>query len=399
MVREYLALAPRRVELAARDGTTTVLEPESEPVFWTTPVLYLWTGTERRPVTSEDLQAIARLSDRLEAVQGVMGVAMADVPPLHRDFVGLRVIAEGTRKHARVLCFSPRGMDALVRMKPVFPGPWFSIGFTAHGPLRWTNLALEVFARSAGHGIPVTVNGEPMAGASAPVTLAGAFAVGNAEILAGIVVNQLLEPGRPVIYNLGLGHVFDMRTRHRRHRRPRERALRPGLGRPRPLLRPALLLLGLHRVGVRGRAGRPRDDVRARHPRAGGREPRLGSRPARVGDDALARAAVIDDEMVAYVRRHRRGFAVDDETLALDLVRSVGIAGSYLDTDHTREHHRRELFSPRLLNRRARAACPGPLPEVAAARARELLASEAEPTLAEHERAALIAVESAFAAE
>jgi trimethylamine:corrinoid methyltransferase-like protein len=135
---------------------------------------------------------------------------MADVPPLHRDFVGLRVIAEGTRKHGRVLCFSPRGMDALVRMKPVFPGPWFSIGFTAHGPLRWTNLALEVFARSAGHGIPVTVNGEPMAGASAPVTLAGAFAVGNAEILAGIVVNQLLEPGRPVVYNLGLGHVLDM---------------------------------------------------------------------------------------------------------------------------------------------------------------------------------------------
>jgi trimethylamine:corrinoid methyltransferase-like protein len=134
MVRELVALAPRRVPLAARDGTTTVLEPESESVFWTTPVLYLWTGTERRPVTCEDLLAIARLSDRLDAVQGVMGVAMADVPPLHRDFVGLRVIAEGTRKHARVLCFSPRGMEALVRMKPVFPGPWFSIGSPPTAP-------------------------------------------------------------------------------------------------------------------------------------------------------------------------------------------------------------------------------------------------------------------------
>ena len=48
----------------------------------------------------EDLLAVARLSDRLDAVQGVMGVAMTDVPPLHRDFVGLQVIAEGTRKHA-----------------------------------------------------------------------------------------------------------------------------------------------------------------------------------------------------------------------------------------------------------------------------------------------------------
>ena len=51
-----------------------------------------------------------------------------------------------------------------------------------------------------------------MAGVSGPVTLAGAGAVGNAEILAGIVINQLLEPGRPCLYNLGLAHVFDMRT-------------------------------------------------------------------------------------------------------------------------------------------------------------------------------------------
>ena len=70
--------------------------------------------------------------------------------------------------------------------------PLFSMGFTAHGPLRWTALALGVYRLTAGHGIPVTVNGEPMAGASTPVTLAGAAAVGTAEILAGIAVNQLL---------------------------------------------------------------------------------------------------------------------------------------------------------------------------------------------------------------
>ena len=35
MVRELVALAPRRVELAARNGTATLLEPESEAVFWT----------------------------------------------------------------------------------------------------------------------------------------------------------------------------------------------------------------------------------------------------------------------------------------------------------------------------------------------------------------------------
>jgi trimethylamine--corrinoid protein Co-methyltransferase len=106
---------------------------------------------------------------------------------------------------------------------------------------------------------------------------------------------------------------------------------------------------------------------------------------------------VIDDEMVAYVRRHRRGFAVNDESLALDVVREVGIAGSYLGADHTLEHHRRELFSPRLLNRRARGAGAVPLPEAAAERARELLAGADEPALGEDQREALRAVESAFA--
>ena len=257
MVRELVALAPRRVELAARDGTTTVLEPESETRLLDDAGPLPLDRHRAAPGDERGPRGRSRGSrDRLDAVQGVMGVAMADVPPLHRDFVGLRVIAEGTRKHARVLCFSPRGMDALVRMKPVFPGPWFSVGFTAHGPLRWTNLALEVFARSAGHGIPVTVNGEPMAGASAPVTLAGAFAVGNAEILAGhrgqpaprARPSRRLQP-RP---RPRLRHA----PRHRRHRRPGERALRPRLGRPRPLLRPAFVLLGLDRVG-RSRTSRP----------------------------------------------------------------------------------------------------------------------------------------------
>jgi len=108
---------------------------------------------------------------------------------------------------------------------------------------------------------------------------------------------------------------------------------------------------------------------------------------------------VIDDEMVAFVRRHRRGFAVDDASLALDLVREVGIAGSYLETDHTFAHHRRELFSPHLLNRRPRNACPGSLPEVAAAQARYLLGREVEPTMTDQERQSLLAVERAFAEE
>ena len=34
----------------------------------------------------------------------------------------------------------------------------------------------------------------------------------DAEVISGIVINQLIEPGRPCIYNSGFAHVFDMMT-------------------------------------------------------------------------------------------------------------------------------------------------------------------------------------------
>jgi len=151
-------------------------------------------------------------------VDVVVGTSTEDTAPRYRDFVGFRIMAQNTRKHLRALSFTTRGGEAIMEMARVLAGggslrenPIFSIGFTAHGPLRWTHLALGVYKSTAGQGIPCTVNGEPMAGASAPVTLAGAAAVGTAEILAGIVINQLLEPGRPCLFNLGFAHVMDMR--------------------------------------------------------------------------------------------------------------------------------------------------------------------------------------------
>jgi trimethylamine--corrinoid protein Co-methyltransferase len=359
----------------------------------------MWTGDSRREATTADLAAIARLSDGLDSVQGVMGIAMADVPPGHRDFVGLRTIAESTRKHARVLAFTPQGMEAVVRMKPVFPGAWFSVGFTAHGPLRWTNLALDVFLKTAGHGIPVTVNGEPMAGVSGPVTLAGTVAVGNAEILAGIVVNQLLEPGRPVVYNLGLAHTFDMRSATAVTGGPENALLaRASAELARFYHLPSASWASTESVFEDEQAALEKMFAIASHVQAG--VSLVWGLGQLESEKTLSLAQlVIDDEMVAFVRRHRRGFSVGEEDLALEVVREVGIAGSFLETRHTLHHHRAELFDPRLLNRQERAACPGPLPQVAAARARTILGRNTGPKIGDDERRELLRVERAFASE
>lgn len=354
MVCEYLALAPATVELAARDGSTTLLTPESAPVFWTNPGMYLWTGTERRQLTSTDLAQVARLCDHLQHAQGIIGMAMQDVTPSCRDFTGLRIIAENSRKHIRILCFTPTGMEALAEMKRLFPGPWFSMGFTAHGPLRWTHLALEIFRKSAGQGIPATINGEPMAGVTGPVSLAGSIAVGNAEILAGIIVNQVLEPGRPVIYNLGLAHVLDMRHATAVTGGP-ENALfaRASAAMGRFYRLPSSSWVSTEALEEDAQAGLEKMFGFQTHMSEGvGVIWGLGQLESEM-TMSLAQL-VIDNEMISYIRHHEQGVSVNEETIQYDLIREVGIAGSYLETEHTLFNYRNHLFQPTILNRQPR---------------------------------------------
>jgi trimethylamine--corrinoid protein Co-methyltransferase len=64
--------------------------------------------------------------------------------------------------------------------------------------------------------------------------------------------------------------------------------------------------------------------------------------------------AVIDNEMISYIRRFHRGADVDISSLAVDVIREVGIAGSFLEVSHTLEHFRTEFFYPSVLCRTRR---------------------------------------------
>jgi len=355
MVEDALEQCPKEVPLSDRSGGGKVLSARSEPTIWSVPALRLWRGGESRRFTSSDMADLARLLDQLDNVDVVFGVALDDVPPPARDAAGLKMMALNSSKHLRPLSFSPEGAEVMAEMKHVVGDEaWFSIGFTAHGPLRWTNLALEIYRRTAGRGIPVTVNGEPMAGVSGPVTLAGAAAVGNAEILAGIVVNQLLEPGRPLIHNLGLAHVFDMRTAVAVTGGPENHLLaRAGAILARFYDLPSASWVSTESMCCDEQAALEKMCGWLTHLQSGvsaiwgvGQlESEVSVSPAQ---------AVIDDEMINYARRYLRGLEVSDATLAVELAREVGIAGSFLDRMHTAEHFRGELYMPLTLWRGSR---------------------------------------------
>ena len=64
--------------------------------------------------------------------------------------------------------------------------------------------------------------------------------------------------------------------------------------------------------------------------------------------------AVIDNEIISYVKRYLMGVEVNENTLAVELIREAGITGSFLDSSHTLECFQNELFQPDILNRDVR---------------------------------------------
>ena len=62
---------------------------------------------------------------------------------------------------------------------------------------------------------------------------------------------------------------------------------------------------------------------------------------------------LVDNEIIDMARRFGRGMVVNDETLAVDVIKKVGCGphGQFLQLDHTFEHFRSEQFMPRLFVR------------------------------------------------
>ena len=404
LVMDCVGQVPTEVFFADRKGGGHTVTPDGVSRVWSVPGLNYQRRGSHRLMSRADLVDFAHVLNQLGEVDGIFGAALSDAPTGTGDVVGLRILANATHKHIRVLSFTPEGADALCAMRAVVADrPWFSVGFTAHGPLRWTHLALEIFARTAGHGIPCTVNGEPMAGVSGPTTLAGAAAVGNAEILAGLVVNQVLEPGRPCVYNLGLAHIFDMRTAIAVTGAPENHLLADvsaAMGRFYHL--PSCSWVSTESMCVDGQASLEKAIGFLTHLQSGvsliwgvGQlESEMTLSPAQ---------AVSDHEILRYARRYLRGMEVTEETLAVDVTRAVGISGSFLDTDHTLAHFRSEFFEPSVLFRQKRANWTArgnqTLYDAAEDCADALIGRDHTPQLTDDQDAALSDIEAAFLAQ
>lgn len=361
LVEWALQQAPKQIRVADRTGKVWEMGPQGGTMVLTGNALYINRGCERHDLASSDLAELARVVDACKNLGGMVGTGVSDYPPPTRDFVGFRIMARNTAKHLRPCIYSDKGGRLVMEMAQVLLGgtplrerPIVSTGFSILSPLHWTAFALGVFKQTAGFGVPATINSEPLGGGTAPVTLAGCLAIGDADVLSGLVINQLLEPGRPCIYNIGFAHVLDMASTIALTGAP-ENALLQAAGADLARFHglPSASWMSTESMTVDSQAAFEKMITGMAHAAAGVNfiwgAGNLESTLA-MSSESL----VMDDEIAGYFLRYQKGFPVDEESIALKVIEEVGLKGDFLGSEHTLLNYKQVLSRPILATRTLR---------------------------------------------
>jgi trimethylamine--corrinoid protein Co-methyltransferase len=407
LVQDSVDSAPRNIRLADRRGGCVEVGADGGTVFWGGNALCFVRGQEKKEIESRDLVEFTRLLDALENVHAVVGTSIADYPAVIRDFVGFRILAENSTKHLRPVIFSPDGPRAIIEMAealndgvPLSERPIVSFGYSITSPCHWGRSPMDLFLATSGHGLPMMVNAEPLAGGTAPVTLAGALTQANAEALSGVVILQVLEPGRPCVFNLGFSHMLDMRSA-----RATSGEIQDGM-----IAAAGAEIARWHGLPSASWLSSDNflcDEQSVLEKATTGMLHALGGVSIIWGVGQLetevslsCEQAIIDNELAGLMLRAQRGIEVTTETIAEDVIRACAEKGDFLSHDHTLRHFREEHVDSRLLAPQPREAWVGAgsptLGQRAAQRVEEIRSQPPVPCVTPEQSARLRGIEDAW---
>lgn len=368
LLKETVGRAPSEFLLHGRDPEYKLLMGRrkvhfsiaGQPIF-----VHDLDGRMRRAVI-KDAEDIARIGDSCGNIHHIsVGTVPSDVPDdLHAHHVIL-TNWRNSRKTTDGYNYGARAADETVRMASILRGGDESLrrmptllGFVNPvSPMQLSKELIEGALVYARYNQPVLYAPEALAGGTAPVTLAGLLVQQNAEVLAGIMVSQLANPGTPVLYGT-VSAVMDMRTGA------------AALGGPEVgLINVASAQLArYYGLPCRGTGGNT--DSKTIDAQSGIETAQSLLMASMAGMNFIYDAAgsldgslvlskekiLIDDEVCGMVSRILDGIRMDEEALALEEIVNVGPAATFLGRPFTMKHFRTEHFIPGLLERRSREA-------------------------------------------
>ncbi len=315
---------------------------------------------ERRLCTLKDLADMVRLIDNLENIN-INGslVSPQDVPKEATEWYTLATILKNTSKH--ILSRAPGAgfvRDA-VRMASLSIGseekflerPFISFWVLTRCPFQIDSVSLEAAIELSHYALPIALSSGPILGMTSPVTIGGTLAQVHAEILSILVLCQLVRPGTPIMYTC-FARSMDMKTVNVSMASPEFAILKGASGQ-----------MGRY-LGLPVRMPAFLRDAKILDAQAGFETGSVGLVSALSADvidgleydmDTLVDFAdlVFSDEAMGALKRIARGFSVDENEMALDVIKDVGHGGSFLSSKHTLKNFRDEIWVPQLMERRS----------------------------------------------
>ncbi len=424
LVRQCLASVPRDFYLYNRQGEKAVhyggddvhFDPGSCCVQMLDPETL-----EARPSVTRDLVRIVQVTETLPqfAAQSTAVVCSDallsndacngnEAPSAIGDLYRLFVVLQHSDKPVVTGSFSAAGLEGMIDLLAADSGspeklrrePRAVFDVCPSPPLNWSEFGSHNLIDLARAGVPAEIVSMPLAGGTAPVTLAGSVTQHAAEVLAGITLHQLAGPGSPVVWG-GAPAIFDMRTG----------------GAPMGAVETAMLNMACAEVGKH--LGLPTHgylvatDSKLVDAQAGAESARSATLGALAGINMISGAGmleslacfsveklVIDAESIASAQRLARGIevrggdvrgdGVSSETLATAMFAQTGLSGEFLKLKETRALFRQEQYLPSpVIDRGGDRSARGSAPPAdvftrARTRADELVSKYRKPALPEN---------------
>jgi trimethylamine--corrinoid protein Co-methyltransferase len=360
MVMEQVAKAPSEYTLQARNPEKNVVIGGDHiayiPCYGPPFVHDLDRG--RRESTLEDYTNFVKLSyaSRSIDITGGMMAEPNDRPHKRRNaemmiasmrysdkpFMGGAIGAEAARETIEMaaIAFGCSEADLADKM------PMISILCT-RTPLAYDDRMLGAIMEYARAGMPQLISSLSIAGATSPVTMEGTLVVQNAEVLAGIVLTQLIREGAPVVFS-GSSSAAAMRYGTL------------SIGAPEMAVNTAATAQMARFYGIPSRGGGAITDSKLPDAQAGLESMMSQLMATLSGVHFVLHSAgilegymtasyekfVIDDEICGMCKRIQRGETADPAKLALDVIAQVGPGGEYLTHMHTFQNFRKEFYTP-----------------------------------------------------
>lgn len=387
-VEAALRAARRELTLASHGGDPLPLRPGAcHPATYGNALNVLDYGASSpRSSTLADLERLVRLGDALDEVSIVCPACWPqDQPAALQDLLTVAATLSHSAKHTLAAPQTPVEAEIWYELSQIadraaaaHPGPSLSFVVSSTSPLQLDGRTARVLRYAAERSIPLKLSPCPIAGATSPLTIAGTLVQANAENLWMLTLVQLLNEGAPVVLG-GAAGPMDMRGGNLSYGCPERHLM---LGANIELAR----FYGLPHNAPAGSVDAGSPDIQA------GAEKML-TWMARLlngvnlgivfgslltGSTVSAEQMVIDADLWRSAQRVLRGFAVDEETMAVEAIRRVGPGGDFLMDDHTLRFMRRDEYYLSPLANRAGAEGQGML-ERAHGRVEALLAEHQSP--------------------